>query len=279
MKIYFIIFAIIFSIAVSSQSYAQGKILATAGNTTFEGSAGGGLVPWSVIAGYETEDEIAFIAGASIVKLDDFEMQNLSIATGISDRLELSYSEQSLHVDPLDTTIRQSIIGAKVKLAGNFVYGPLPQIALGAQYKDNRDADMAQSLGAKKTSDTDFYLAVSQLYFDALWGRNIAVDITARYTRANQTGFLGFGSDEEPDRTLQLESSIGLFITPEIAVGLEYRQKPNNFSSIKEDDWYDSFIAWHPNKNISFVLAHINAGDIAGLSDQDGTYLSLQWTP
>ena len=42
-----------------SNAYADGgRLLATGGVTQLEGAAGGGIVPWAVIGGYGTRDEI-----------------------------------------------------------------------------------------------------------------------------------------------------------------------------------------------------------------------------
>src|SRR5205085_9065833 len=41
---------------------AGGRILATGGVTEMEGAGGGGIVPWALIAGYGTRDEIGATA-------------------------------------------------------------------------------------------------------------------------------------------------------------------------------------------------------------------------
>ena len=70
------------------------------------------------------------------------------------------------------------------------------------------------------------------------------------------------------------EASAGVLINQHVAVGLEYRQKPDNLG-LKEDDWKDAFITYIPNKNMSFTLAWAELGTIAGTKDQNGWYVSL----
>ncbi|MEP4464966.1 DUF3034 family protein, partial [Marinobacter alexandrii] len=59
-------------------------------------------------------------------------------------------------------------------------------------------------------------------------------------------------------------------------VGAEYRQKPDNLNFASEDDWWDLFVAWVPDRRMAVTVALINLGDIATLDDQQGLYLSLQ---
>ena len=59
-----------------------------------------------------------------------------------------------------------------------------------------------------------------------------------------------------------------------LAIGLEYRQKPDNLGP-KEDDWQDIWMAWFPNKYVSVTAAYLNLGDIVGASSQRGSYVSV----
>lgn len=55
----------------------DGKIIATAGLTQVEGSAGGGLVPWATLSGYDTRDQISVGAFNTQVNVDDFRLQSV----------------------------------------------------------------------------------------------------------------------------------------------------------------------------------------------------------
>ncbi|MGM0482112.1 MAG: DUF3034 family protein, partial [Pseudomonadota bacterium] len=66
------------------------------------------------------------------------------------------------------------------------------------------------------------------------------------------------------------------FINRHWAVGVEYRQKPDNLSFAEEQDWRDVFVGYFPSKDISIVGAYTDLGSIAGLDHQTGWYLSLQ---
>ncbi|THF69334.1 MAG: DUF3034 family protein, partial [Methylophaga nitratireducenticrescens] len=115
----------------------------------------------------------------------------------------------------------------------------------------------------------------SKLHLGAIGGYNWLWNITARSTEANQTGLLGFGSAERGNqREIVLEASTAILFGRHLALGVEYRQKPDNLG-LKEDDWSNVFVAWFPNKVISLTAAWLDLGEIAGAKNQQGAYFSV----
>lgn len=260
-------------ILIPSISFANGKLLATPGVSQIEGSAGGGLVPWAQLAGYATEDELAISAFCSQANVTDFQLNSCGSQANFFDRLEVSFAKQTLNVDPLSLTVSQHIIGAKLKLYGDVVYSAWPQLSAGVQHKSLINSDLAFALGAKRDTGNDLYLAASKLHLGLFSGYNVLWNATARYTEANELGLLGFGSPTS-DPTLQAEASIAVLINKHLAIGTEYRQKPDNLG-LKEHDWQNVFIAWFPNKHINLTLAYLDLGAVAAIPDQTGWYISL----
>lgn len=252
------------------------RILATSAASPIEGGAGGGIVPFALIGGYGSDTEIGASAFVTRVSVDDFDLQAVGLAVGFYNRLELSYTRQTLDVNPLDIDISQDIFGAKYRLAGDLIYNRLPQVTIGIQYKKNRDFAVPALVGAEDDSGVDAYLSASKLYLGGLAGYNVLLNGTLRYTEANQTGLLGFGSNGG-NAKLVFEGAAGVFLSRHLALGIEYRQKPDELG-LKEDDWMDVFVAWFPSKRISIVGAWADLGDIAGLQDQTGWYASIQLT-
>ncbi|MDK9681914.1 DUF3034 family protein [Pseudoalteromonas shioyasakiensis] len=252
---------------------ASGKLLATPGVSQVEGSAGGGIVPWAQLAGYASDDEIAINGFCSRADVSDYRLDVCGAQLNIYDRVEFSYAEQRFEVPALNTDIEQSITGAKVRLYGDIVYSKWPQLSLGVQHKSLDDGSIANLLGAKDTSGTDVYLAASKLHLGALAGYNWFWNTTFRYSDANQLGLLGFGGPDS-DKELLFEASTAVFLTHQIAVGVEYREKSNNLG-LGEQDWQDVFVAWFPNKYVSVTAAWLDLGSIAGAKDQTGWYLSV----
>jgi len=183
--------------------------------------------------------------------------------------------------------------GAVIEIAGDAVLDSdtlMPQIAVGVEHKRARPGSIQSVynfLGVKN-SGTDLYVSATKLFL----AQGILVNGTLRYTKANQNGLLGFGS-AAPGRdsySLQPEFSVAYLLRKDLAVGMEYRFKPNNLESLgraaglgdalREDDWKDIFIAWAPSKNLSLTLAYVDLGRIVpGITNnrrQTGYYLSAQ---
>ncbi len=261
---------------------AGGKLLATGGVMQVEGAAGGGLTPWALIGGLGTEDEIGVSAFATGVRVDDYRLDSSGVAVGLYDRVELSLAKHkfSLRGRVLPgNAIRQDVYAIKVKIAGDAVADQnswMPQIAVGLQHKRNEDyAFIPRALGARSAQGTDYYASATKLHLGAVAGRNLLWNATVRATKANQLGLLGFGGDRRDSYSLRFEGSAAVFLHDSLAVGVEYRAKPDNLSAFREQAWRDVFLAWVPDKHVSVTLANVHLGEVAGLR-QTGWYLSLQ---
>lgn len=264
-------------ILLANAAWSDSKILATSGGQQFEGQAGGGIVPWAVLSGYGDVGEWGGSVAATQVRVDDFDLRVIGASASFGNRVEISAARQKLEVQPLSLTIEQLIIGTKLRLAGDLVYGPLPAITAGVLWKDNKDSAVPFALGAEEDTGSEFTLSAAKLWLGGLAGRNVFANLTLRNTDANQTGFLGFGGPNGSRQWLA-EGSLGVFLSRHWVAGLEYRDKPNNLTAVQEDAWWDAFVGWFPNKRVSVIGAYTDLGDIAGLPDQTGFYLSLQLT-
>ncbi len=292
------------NVAFAEMSYSN-KLLLTGGVSQVEGAAGGGLTPWAVIGGYGTNNEIGGNVHYAYAKTNDFKLDSYGVTIGIYNRVELSVAQQKFDVSDLRNKvstglgadaigrnkIEQTIIGAKVRVLGEAVLDAdtwMPQVAVGLQYKKNHDGDFVTGgvIGAKKDHGTDFYVAATKLLLD----KNILLNGTLRLTKANQFGLLGFGGAKNDNYRPELELSAAYLLSKNIAIGAEYRMKPNNLENtvggavnLKEDDAFDIFVAYAPTKNISLTAAYVNLGNIATVKAvgadygrQDSIYLSAQ---
>lgn len=260
----------------SSAVLANSRVIATGGATTIDGSAGGGIVPWAVINGYNSSDEWSANAFISRVGVDDFTLNSAGAGVSLNNRWELSYARQQFKLDTIGGQLRQDIVGIKYRLAGELLYTAMPQISVGAQYKRHLDFDLPSAVGARSRDGIDLYLAASKVWLDAFAGRNLLLNATIRATKANQTGLLGFGSTDSNNYSLMFESSAALLLTHQLAIGVEFKQKPNRLAFADEQHWRDVFVAWFVNRNLSVTAAYTDLGSIAGLSSQQGWYLSLE---
>lgn len=261
----------------------NGRLIATGGASSLEGAAGGGITPWAVLAGYGEQHEWGATAFATTVNLPDYRLDVAGLALAYDNRVELSFARQRFDLGTLvhrlnlpDDHLGQDVLGMKVRLFGDVIYDRLPQVSLGLEYKHQNNFDIPRLVGARRDSDVEGYLAASRLLMGAAFGYNVLVNGSLRYSRANETGLLGFGGDRRDRRSLLKEGSVAVLFNPRWAVGVEYREKPDNLSFAGESDWADLFVGYFPNKHVSVVLAYARLGEIATLADQNGTYLSVQ---
>ncbi len=259
-----------------------GKLLLTNGVTTIEGTSGGGLATWSTIAGRATDRGIGLSGHITLIELPDYGWQSRGVAIGIANRIELSYARQNFDTRDVGTALglgrgyvlNQDIFAAKLRLAGDTVYGDalLPQISVGVEYKRNRDAPVARAVGAAHGSGTDITLSATKL----LLSHSVLVNATARLTKANQTGLLGFGTAADDAHRLQFEGSVAYQLSRRAVIGAEFRSKPDNLAIAREDDWWDLFAAYALTDHLTVTAAYVDLGSIATFDQQRGGFLSAQ---
>ena len=262
--------------AITLSAHADSRLLGTSGVTGLEGGAGGGLTPWAVISGYSDDSEVS--AGAFYTETDvqDFRLDVKGVSLSYDNRVELSAALQSFEIKGVAGDIRQEIYGLKYRISGDLVYTTMPQISAGLQYKRLVDSGVADAVGATESgTGTDIYISATSLELGALAGYHVLWNATLRATKANQMGLLGYGGDDADGYQLMPEFSALVLVRDDLALGMEYRKKPDNLSAFKEDSFRDLFIAWFPSKKVNLTLAYAQLGSIAGSDDQDGLYFSV----
>jgi Protein of unknown function (DUF3034) len=288
-------------LAASGAQAETGKLLLTGGVSSIDGAAGGGLTPWAVIGSNASAGEVGATAHFSRATTTDYSLNTYGAAVGIYDRVELSVARQDLKTGITGVLLglpglhlRQTIVGGKVKLAGDAVLDSdtwMPQIAAGLQFKslDSSGLDPTlTALGAKR-SGLEAYVSATKLFL----AQGVLVNGTLRATKANQNGLLGFGATlggANNRYSLQPEISVAVLLSKHWAVGAEYRKMPNHLQTagqaaglgdgLRAQDWKDVFVAWAPNKNLAITLAYLDLGTIVPATTakrrQTGGYLSVQ---
>ena len=314
--------------------YNDGKVLATGGVSMIDGAGGGGITPWATITGYGTRDGINGDVHYTYAPLANYTLHSLGAAIGFYDRFELSYVKSNLTtgstfdtvglvadtaggltgsvgapintgIEPFNTTIEMDVIDAKLRVSGEAIYDSdnfIPQVAVGAFYKKNKNADLLETLQADDTDGWEYYISATKILFPI----NTLINITARYTSANQTGLVGFGGPDGNSKEVRPEISLAYLLKKDTVIGVEWAQHGDNLNgqsvsiggldltglqptldtlglsnlsgtlTQNESDWFDAFVAYFPNKNLSMTFAYAWLGDITITPDQHGFYLSLQ---
>lgn len=299
-------------LAYCANANTGSRLIATGGITGFEGTAGGGITPWAFISGYGSKEEINGTANIQHLSLDDYTLNTFGASLGIYDLIELSVQRQTLAISSgitsnvfslltngaitaaQSTRIDMDIVTAKINVLGDGVFKQqswVPQVALGAQYKKHRDFNttlllpdgtgplpnqgVARLLGARDDSGTDFFISATKLYLGQVNGFNLLTNLTARYTKANTFGLLGFGSASDDSYNLEWEGSLALLTSPSTVVGVEFRTQTNRLGGLAEEDTVtDAFIAYFPNKSFSLTAAYVNLGNLPMQPSSSGFYLT-----
>ena len=261
----------------------SGKLLLTGGVSQIEGAAGGGLTPWAVIGSYGTDRQIGANAFYTRVDVNDYSLDSYGAMVGFHDRVELSFARHRFDTQAVGAAlglgegfvIGQDIYGLKVRLFGDAVLEQdswMPQVSIGAQHKRNDRGALLAAVGARGDSGTDYYVSATKLFL----GQGLLLNATLRFTEANQFGILGFGGDKDDGHEPQFEASAAWLLSRTLAIGAEYRTKPDNLNIAAEDDAWDVFLAWAPVRQVSLTVAYVDLGNIVIADDQAGLYASLQ---
>lgn len=286
--------ALALALALPAQA-RDGKLLLTGGVSSIDGAAGGGLTPWAVTGSYATEGEWGGTAFLSAARTGNYGLRVMGAAVAWDDRLEFSLARQRLDTEnnlaPLGLPglqLEQDILGAKWRMGGDAVLDSdrwMPQIAVGVLHKraarNGLTPTLTGPLGARR-SGSEAYLSATKLWL----GSGVLTNLTLRATRANQNGLLGHGGAQDQRWRLMPEVSVAKLLSPSLAVGLEARAKPNALErgvlgtgALREQDWFDAFVAWAPNKTVSVTAAWVDLGAIAPAVQprrQRGAYVSVQ---
>ena len=212
-------------------------------------------------------------------------------------------------VDPWNTTIKMHVVGAKIRVIGEAIYDSdnlIPQVAVGGFYKWNENKALLETLQSDKSKDYEAYISVTKIFFPL----STLLNVTGRYSAANQTGLTGFGDDHK----MRVEASLAYLLKKDTAIGVEFQQHGHNADgknvtlgggvdlttlvnnptlgpvlsdlgvnkglintlTQKESNWYDAFVAFFPSKNLSITMAMAYLGNITFTPNQTGFYISLQ---
>ena len=257
------------------------KLLLTNAVSAVDGASGGGISNWATIAGRQETRGVGVQAHVTAVLLPDFFYQSHGVALGIADRIELSYARQNFDTQDVGAALgigqgymlNQDVFGAKVRLFGDVVYGNtmVPQVAVGAQYKRSLDGAVASAVGAAHDEGVDVTLSATKLFLS----HSVLVNTTARLTKANQNGLLGFGSVSDDSYAVQFEGAVAYQFSRRFVLGTEFRTKSDNLG-LGEGDWFDVFAAYAPSDNLTVTAAYADLGSIATFTGQRGAFLQAQ---
>ncbi|MFA5199575.1 MAG: DUF3034 family protein [Candidatus Omnitrophota bacterium] len=271
----------IFLIVLFLTVFLTNSLFAGAPFVNLEGVGGVAFNPLAYLADSDGEDshfklgETDIIGkprfGGWYVSLDDVKVDwtTIGVADTFFKRLEVSYGYETIAQDNA-TTKRKNNFGAKLLLLpeNSFATKFLPAISAGSIFKHASNV----ALGVD-SSGADFYLVATKL-IDQL-PRPVLVSTGLLSTKGRVTGVFGF----DKDRDEVFFGNIDVVLPWNFIAGFEYKQGAR-YSDFKNANYWDTHLAWTPNKNLSLILAYVFAGDyksskVTGLGD--GVVLSAQY--
>jgi hypothetical protein len=239
-------------------------------------------------------------AGGIYVNMGHGRQMYSAIATEtLWNRLELGYAYISFDMGDLPdaiadaTTVRISEqfvemhnFNARLMLLkeGEFGQSWLPAVTFGAHYKQNTtinglDRELGGSLtsiGIDDSDGVDYTLYATKML--TMLPKPVIVTAGVRSTEAAHIGLLGF-TDE---RKLLVEGSVCVFVAKNVVVGVEYRQKPSEYTSLPdligaEDDWLTFDVGYIVNSHMTVAAGYARFGEVLN-HEANGSYgLALKW--
>jgi hypothetical protein len=116
-----LVFFISVFMLTSANAQGQGKLIATSGVGSVEGSAGGGIIPWAPLGSYATSDEWGMSATSSRAKVNDFSLSSTAVTLGLYDRVELSIAHMDFQAAVGGSSIVQNVFEVKYRLMGDLI--------------------------------------------------------------------------------------------------------------------------------------------------------------
>jgi hypothetical protein len=210
--------------------------------------------------------------GAWYVNLDKVKVDwtTVGVADTFFKRLELSYGYEAIAQDNA-TTKRKNNLGTKLLLLPENAFDNkfLPAVSVGSIFKHTSNVGLGVDAGG-----VDFYLVATKLITQL--PRPVLLSGGVLSTKGKVTGVFGF----DKDRRETGFANIDVVLPSNLIVGFEYKQGAR-FPDFKNADYWDAHIAWTANKNLSLILAYVDAGDHKSSSETglgNGVVLSAQYS-
>lgn len=281
-----------------------------------EGEGGGGIVPWAYTINPAKDGSIGRPAlGVWTWISNGYTINFWTAGMSLTDRIEVGFAWQNLDITTLRSDLKDDsgralgasnaldasednlqMITAHAKLLLLKESEYIPAVAASVEYKKALNVDdldrnltrdlrdvlgasaprLLETMGVEDDTGVDFNLMATKLWNP---GISILTAVNLRYTKANQLGFLGFADDW----SLHPEVTLAILPEPNVAIGLEYRHKPDELKSVnqylsangvpggfpqlkdytfRENDFIDFFVTYLPTPKLSITAAVANIGNV-----------------
>ena len=204
--------------------------------------------------------------GAWYVNLGDpkIDWTSFGVATTLLKRLEVSYGYETVAwVD--HPTFHKNNIGAKLLVLpeNSFNTKFLPAFSVGTIYKATSAPSVHQLGFPLRTTGEDWYAVATK----TITQLPVPVIVSGGVLSSQEfvTGVLGFHNKRE----ITGFANIDLVLPKGFVVGYEFKQG-EQFSSFKNNNYWDAHLAWIPNKNLTLIAAYTSTGGYGGAHSRQG---------
>ena len=209
--------------------------------------------------------------GAWYVSLDkvNVDWTTIGVADTFFKKLELSYGYETINQDNTAAKHKNNL-GTKLLLLPENSFGTkfLPAVSVGTIFKHTSNVGTGVD-----ASGQDYYLVATKLVTQL--PRPVLLSGGVLSTQGKTTGVFGY----DKDRRETGFANIDVILPWNLIAGFEYKQGAR-YSDWKDANYWDTHLAWTPNKNLTLILAYVDAGDYkssekVGLGN--GAVLSAQY--
>ncbi|MCX5642843.1 MAG: DUF3034 family protein [Candidatus Omnitrophica bacterium] len=270
---------LVLGIAVLTITLSSGIARAGVPFTNIEGVGGVALNPLAYPAsdssgtGTQVFSKPRF--GIWYVNLNDVKTDwtSIGIADTFFNRLEVSYSYETIAVSGFPENLHKNNLGAKLLLVPENAGGHnfIPAVSVGGIWKNTSDLPAGWGFD---DNGTDAYLVVTKLITQL--PKPVLISGGILQTSGLATGV--FGYDNESDTVFF--GNVDVIVTNNLVLGVEYKEGAK-FKDWKNADYWNAHLAYLANKNLSLIAAYLNAGDEKSTSKfglGEGFVLSAQYS-
>jgi hypothetical protein len=195
--------------------------------------------------------------GAWYVNLPDAKIDwtNFGVATTLLKRLEISYGYQTINWEN-HPTFHKNNLGAKLLVLKEDAFDTkfVPAFSIGTIYKTTSNKSLRDAgLNSLRSTGQDWYAVATKTV--SLLPVPVIVSGGVLSSQEFVTGVLGFHNK----RKITGFFNIDLVLPKGFVVGYEFKGG-ENFTSFKNNNYWDAHVAWIPNKNLTIIAAYTATG-------------------
>ncbi|MEW6075776.1 MAG: DUF3034 family protein [Candidatus Omnitrophota bacterium] len=180
----------------------------------------------------------------------DVDWTTIGIADTFFKRLEISYGYETINQANVNAKHKNNLGGKLLLLPENaFDTKFIPAVSIGGILKHTSNVGVGVD-----ASSVDYYLVATKLVTQL--PRPLLLSAGALSTEGKATGVFGY----DKDRKTIAFGNIDVVLPGDFIAGFEFKQGAR-YPDWKDANYWDAHVAWAPNKNLTFILAYVDAGN------------------